>query len=121
MGGFRRGPGMKPEKAQNFGLAMKKLLAYLGRYKLIIVMVFVMAAFTTVLGVISPRLLGMVTDEIFTGVMLMTAGTGGINFDAIARIVMQLVVIHLAAIVFSYVQGYIITGVSMKVMYQLRK
>jgi len=122
MGGYRRGGrGSMPDKPKDFKLAIRKLLAYIGGHKWVMLLVFIMAMSATGLGVISPRLLGMATDEIFAGVVLMTQGAGGINFAAIRIIIIQLLIINVASIAFNYGQGYIMAGVSMRIMYRLRK
>jgi len=123
MGGMRRGPGgfKNDNKPLDFKKAMRQLLAYIGNYKWVMLLSIVMAVVSTGLGVLSPRLLGNATDEIFNGVLLMLDGSGGINFAAMGFIMIQLIVINLVAIVFSYLQGYIMAGVSMRIMYRLRK
>ncbi|MCL2420533.1 MAG: ABC transporter ATP-binding protein/permease [Defluviitaleaceae bacterium] len=122
MGGIRRGPGgfTKKDNAKDFGRAMRQLVAYLGKHRWVIGLVVLLAIISAGLGVLAPRFLGAATDEIFSGVMAMTAGTGGINFTAIGRIMLQLMLIHGASIAFNYIQGYIMAGVSMRIMYQLR-
>ena len=116
MGGIRRGQSLgKPEKSQNFGLAMKQLINYLGSHKWVILLVFLLSIISTILGVLTPRLLGTATDEIFTGMM-----GDGINIHAIGMIMLQLIALHAFAIAFNFVQGYIMAGVSMRIMYRLR-
>ena len=112
-GGFNRG---RPEKPKDFKAATKKLIKYLGSYKWVILLVILLAVTATGLNVLSPRLLGSATDEIFTGI------TGdGIDFSAIGTIMLQLVFIHAVSIGLGYMQGFIMAGVSMRIMYRLRK
>jgi ATP-binding cassette subfamily B protein len=95
---------------------MKQLIIYLGKHKWVIALVITMAVLSSGLGVIAPRLLGAATDEIFRGI----TGTG-INFAAIGTIMLQLIAIHGTSIIISYLQGFIMAGVSMRVMYRMRK
>ena len=112
---------MPGEKAKDFKGTMKKLLAYLGGFKWTILVVFIFAIVSTVFSVVGPKILGQATDELFTGIMNKIAGTGeGINFDKIGRIMLSLVGLYAVSAGFSYVQGYIMSGVSMKVTYRLR-
>ncbi|MCI9274278.1 MAG: ABC transporter ATP-binding protein [Clostridiales bacterium] len=121
MGG---GPGaaMIPgQKAKDFKGSFKKLLRYLGKYKIGIFFVMVFAVLSTVFAIVGPRILGQATDELFEGIMGTIMGTGeGIDFGAVARILLFLVGLYVCSAVFSYIQGYIMTGVSMKVTYNLR-
>ena len=95
---------------------MRQLFTYIGRHRWIIGLVILFAIFGTILGIVVPRLLGTVTDLIFTGLL-----TGYINFAAIGTIMLQLLAIQGASILFNYAQGYIMAGVSVRIMYQLRK
>jgi len=123
MGGFRGGPGRfgVPDKPQNFGRAMRKLLNYIGAYKLLIAFVMLMAMVGTALGLFIPMQLGMATDEIFRGLVALADGTGGIDFEIIGGIMLTVIGLFAASIVFEYVQGFIMSGVSMRIMYRLRK
>ena len=122
MGAIRRGPQgfKKNDKPKNFSRAIKQLITYLGKYKWVIVFVVILAAGSSGLGVLIPRLLGAATDEIFSGLMAMANQTGGINFAAIGSIMLQLIVILSVSILFNYSQGFIMAGVSMRVMYRMR-
>ncbi len=124
MGGH--GPGghmaMPGEKAKDFKGTLKKLIAYIGRYKWTVVFVFVLAVLSTVFMILGPRILGQATDELFKGILGAVTGTGaGINFAAIGEILMWLLGMYVISAGFSYLQGYIMTGVTMKVTYQLRR
>ncbi|MGD9676736.1 MAG: ABC transporter ATP-binding protein [Vulcanibacillus sp.] len=121
------GPGglhggmMKGEKAKDFMGALKKLVGYLGKYKWTILIVLILAIASTIFMVVGPKILGKATDELFTGIMAQIAGTGGINFDKIGEIILWLVGLYVLSAILAYLQGYIMSGVSMKVTYQLRK
>jgi len=122
MGGMRRGPGgfKKDDKPLDFKKAIRQLSTYIGSYRWVMLAALLMAVVSTGLGVLSPRLLGNATDEIFSGVLAMADGSGGINFAAMGYIMLQLIIINAVAIVFGYLQGYIMAGVSMRIMYRLR-
>lgn len=123
-GGFGHGHGgamMAGEKARDFKGTMKKLLDYLGVYKIAILIVVIFAATSAALSVLGPKILGNVTTEVFQGIMEKIKGTGGINFTNIANTMLKLVIIYLASALFAYIQGWIMSGVSMKVSYNLRK
>lgn len=109
------------EKARDFKGTMKKLLDYLGVYKISILVVILFAAASAALSVMGPKILGNVTTEIFSGVMAKIKGTGSIDFTYIAKIMIKVVIIYLASALFAYIQGWIMSGVSMKVSYNLRK
>jgi ATP-binding cassette subfamily B protein len=113
---------MPGEKAKDFKGSMKKLLSYLGKYKITIIIVFVFAIVSTVFSVIGPKILGQATDVLFDGIMNKISGKGGgIDFDKIGRIMLLLVGLYVISAVFSYIQGFIMSGVAMKVSYNLRR
>jgi len=113
-------PGIPTEKAKDFKGSMLRLVAYLGAEKLVMVLVSIVAIGSTVLGVLAPRILGGATDEIFDGMMRMMGGLGGIDFGRVGTIILQLIALHSASILFNYVQGYIMAGVSMRITYRMR-
>lgn len=117
-----RGPVRGPvEKAKDFKGSMKKLLQYLGKYKFRIFLVMGTAMLSTIFTIVGPKVLGNATTEIFNGIMGKIAGTGtGIDFGRIAQILLFLLGLYLVSLVFSYLQGWIMTGVSMRVTYHLR-
>lgn len=117
-----RGPVRGPvEKAKDFKGSMKKLLQYLGKYKFRIFLVMGTAMLSTIFTIVGPKVLGNATTEIFNGIMGKIAGTGtGIDFGRIAQILLFLLGLYLISLVFSYLQGWIMTGVSMRVTYHLR-
>jgi len=109
------------EKARDFKGTMKKLLDYLGVYKISILVVLIFAAASAALSVVGPKILGNVTTEIFRGVMAKIQGTGNIDFTYIANTMLKVLIIYLVSALFAYIQGWIMSGVSMKVSYNLRK
>lgn len=120
------GPGghgimMKGSKPKDFFGALKKLTGYLGKFKWTILVVLLLAIASTVFMIWGPKILGNATDELFTGIMNQIAGVGGINFDKILEIILFLIGLYIFSAILSFLQGYIMSGVSMKVTYQLRK
>ncbi|MEY8285089.1 ABC transporter ATP-binding protein [Lachnospiraceae bacterium 50-23] len=126
----RRGPGghgpgghgpMMVEKAKDFRGTMKKLLVYLGKYKFALAMVAVFAVGSTVFNIIGPKILGNATTEIFNGLVGKVSGGPGIDFDAIGKILLTLLGLYVCSALFAFIQGYIMTGISQKLTYRMRK
>ncbi|HYE82029.1 MAG TPA: ABC transporter ATP-binding protein [Clostridia bacterium] len=125
-GGMGHGPGggmmQGGEKARDFKGTMGKLLNYLGVYKVSITIVFIFAAASAVFTIVGPKILGKATTKLFEGVMGKISGTGtGIDFAYIGRIVIILLGLYLLSMVFGYIQGWVMTNISMKVSYGFRK
>lgn len=124
-GGHRPGGGpmamMKGEKARDFKGTMKKLIKYLSVYRISIITVFIFAIASTVFSIVGPKILGKATTKLFEGVMAKISGAGNIDFDYIGRIMIILVCLYLISALFSYIQGWIMSDVSMKVSYEFRK
>lgn len=120
MGG---GPmGMMPgEKAKDFKGSVKKLLQYMGIYKIGIVFACIFAIGSTVFTIVGPKVLSKATTELFEGLMAKVSGIGGINFDKIAKILLLLLVLYVISAILSFVQGYIMTSISQKLSYRFRK
>ncbi len=122
-GGQGHGPMamMKGESARDFRGTMKKLIAYIGEYKLSIVVVLLFAIASTIFMIVGPKILGQATTKLFEGVMGQISGTGmGIDFEYIGNIIVLLIVLYLISTLFAYIQGYVMAGISMKVTYRLR-
>lgn len=116
------GMGAPVEKAKDFKGTVKKLLVYLGGYKIAILFVMVFAVCSTVFAIVGPKILGNATTELFNGIMGKIAGTSdGVDFAAIGSILLWLVGLYLVSALFQFIQGYIMTGVSNKITYRLRK
>ena len=110
------------EKARDFKGSMKKLLQYLKPYQVSIIIVFIFAIASTVFSILGPKILGKATTKLFEGIVAQIAGTGnGIDFTYIGNILLTLGGLYLLSAIFSYVQGFIMTSVSMKIAYQFRK
>jgi ATP-binding cassette, subfamily B, multidrug efflux pump len=112
---------MKGEKARDFKGTMKKLIQYLNVYKAAIILVFVFAAASSLFAIVGPKILGRATTELFKGITAKMAGTGGIDFGYIGRIMLTLIALYGLSSLLSYIQGWIMSDVSMKVSYGFRK
>lgn len=121
-GGGPMGPMMMGpvKKAKDFKGSMKKLAAYLGKYKLTILLVCILSIVSTIFMIVGPKILGNATDELFKGIMKKIAGTGSVDFEKIGIIMLWLVVLYVISALFSYLQGFVMSSVSMKVTYKLR-
>lgn len=116
------GHGMGPgEKAKDFKTSMRNLIAHLGQYKIAIFVVMIFAALSTVFNVVSPKVLGKATTALATGLGEKIAGTGGLDFDYIGKILLIVLGLYLCSAVFNFVQGWIMTGITQKICYNLRK
>jgi ATP-binding cassette subfamily B protein len=112
---------MPGEKAKDFSGSMAKLIAYLGVYKWAILFVWVLAIVSTIFTILGPKLLGKATDELFSGIMAKLAGSGAVNFGKIGEIIVWLIGLYAVSALFSYLQGYVMAGVSAKLTFRLRK
>lgn len=122
--GPRHGPGamMAPgEKPKNFRKSFGQLMAYIGRYKIAVFIVMIFAAVSTVFQVLGPKIMGHATTELANGLMRKIEGTGGINFDKIAQILLITLALYLVSAIFSFVQGWIMTGITQKICYRMRR
>lgn len=123
----RRGPmghgrGMHGgEKAKDFKGSMAKLFRYMERYKFRFILMFVFAVAGTIFNIWGPKILGKATTELFSGLVAKVNGTGGINFEKIAMILLGVMILYLASSGFSFIQGFVMTGISNDVTYNLRK
>ncbi|WP_242941900.1 ABC transporter ATP-binding protein [Desulfonispora thiosulfatigenes] len=109
------------EKPRNFKETMKKLAKYLSVYKISIIVVLIFAIASAGFTIVGPKILGNATTILFEGVMAKISGTGSIDFGAIEKIMLTLIGLYLLSALFGYIQGFIMSGVSMKVSYTLRK
>lgn len=109
------------EKAKDFKGSFSKLLAYIGRYKFAILTVMIFAAASTVFSVIGPKVMGKATTELAEGLMRKIGGTGGIDFDKIAHIIMLTLGLYLCSAAFTFIQSWIMTGITQKICYRMRK
>ncbi len=114
-------PGSTVEKAKDLKGTLKKLIRYVGVYKIGIIVVFIVAILSTIFSIAGPKILGNATQELYTGLIAKVTNTGGINFDAIAKILLFLLGLYILSALFSYVEAWVMSGVSKKTTYRLRK
>lgn len=117
---MRRGRGPTFEKPKDFKGTFKKLLKYLMHFKAACVVVVIAALCSTLFNVVGPKILGMATTELFAGVQHKLQGTGGIEFGIIGKILAFTLTIYLASSAFSFIQGWLMTGISQKICFRLR-
>ena len=120
--GHGGGRGMMPaEKAKDFKGSIGKLITYIGRYKFPILVVMVFAIIGTVFNVVGPKILGKATTELSRGLMAKIAGTGGIDLTKIGQILIFVLGLYVISAVFTFVQHYIMSTISQKICYRMRK
>lgn len=119
MGG---GPGMMPgEKPRDLKGSIGKLFAYMGSFKIAVFCVMVFAVISTVFNVAGPKILGRATTALSEGLMAKITQTGGIDFDFIGKILLITLGLYVISSLFSFLQGYIMSGITQKVCYRMRK
>ena len=128
MGGHMGGPmgggpiGMAAEKPRDFKGTMAKFMKYISEFKVSVIIVIIFAVVSTVFAIVGPKILGKATTKLFEGVIGKIAGTGsGIDFKYIGNIILIAIGLYFISALFSYIQGWIMTGVSMKITYRFRK
>ncbi len=124
--GRGRGPmgrrrGMSGEKAKDFKGAMLRLLKYMERYKFRLILMVIFAIGGTVFNIIGPKILGKATTELYSGLISKINGGSGIDFDKIIKILAGVMCLYVVSSVLSFIQGFIMTGISNDVTYNLRK
>ena len=116
------GRGMQlGEKPKDLKKSVKKLMQYIAKYKIAIFVVMLFAAFSTIFNVAGPKILGKATTALSEGLMKKIQGTGSIDFHKIGLILLIVLALYLASALFSFVQGWIMTGITQKVCYRLRR
>ena len=118
MGGGPMAPG---EKAKDFKGSFSKLLRYIGNSKIAILVVMIFAAISTIFSVAGPKIMGKATTALADGLMNKIAGTGGIDFDYIGKILLFTLCLYGFSSVFNFVQGWIMTGITQRLCYRIRK
>lgn len=116
MGGMRRG-----EKAKDFKGTMRQLLGYIGQHKIAVFAAVVFAVCSVVFNIVGPKVLGQVTTKLFEGLVAKVNGTGDVDFDWIAKTLGFLLCLYLASSACSLIQGWLMTGVTQKICYRMRK
>ena len=120
---MNRGPGAigNVQKAKDFKGTLKKLFKSMSRYKIQLIIIVIFAIASTIFSIVGPKILGNATTELFNGIISKLSGGAGIDFDKIASILIFLIILYIISALFSYVQGFIMTGISQKYTYNLRK
>ncbi|MHB1274458.1 MAG: ABC transporter ATP-binding protein [Candidatus Humimicrobiaceae bacterium] len=120
--GPRGGIQIQGEKARDFKGTMRKFFKYIGEFKLQVLIVIIFAVVSTVFVIIGPKLIGRATTKLFEGVLGQISGAGtGIDFSYIGTIILLAIGLYLLSALFSYIQGWLMSGISMKITYRLRK
>ncbi len=110
-----------PNQAKDFKGTSKRLLKSLSKHKIAFVIIFVFAIASTIFSIIGPKILGNATTEIYNGIISKISGGSGINFSVIGRILLTLLILYICSLLFSFIQGIIMTNISQKYAYDLRK
>ena len=116
MGRMRRG-----EKAKDFKGTMRQLLGYIGQHKIAVFAAVAFAVCSVIFNIVGPKVLGQVTTKLFEGLVAKVNGTGDVDFDWIAKTLGFLLCLYLASSVCSLIQGWLMTGVTQKICYRMRK
>lgn len=116
MGGMRRG-----EKAKDFKGTMRQLLGYIGQHKIAVFAAVAFAVYSVIFNIVGPKVLGQVTTKLFEGLVAKVNGTGDVDFAWIAKTLGFLLCLYLASSACSLIQGWLMTGVTQKICYRMRK
>lgn len=116
MGGMRRG-----EKAKDFKGTMRQLLGYIGQHKIAVFAAVAFAVCSVIFNIVGPKMLGQVTTKLFEGLVAKVNGTGDVDFNWIAKTLGFLLCLYLASSACSLIQGWLMTGVTQKICYRMRK
>lgn len=120
-GGPHGGGFVGAEKPKNFRKSIGDIMNYMGKYKIAVFIVMIFAAVSTVFQVVGPKVMGHATTELAEGLMRKIQGTGSIDFGRIGQILLFTLGLYLISAACNFIQGWIMTGVSQKVVYNLRK
>ena len=115
------GAGRSGEKAKDFKGTIVNLLRYMGVYKIMLAAVIIFAIGSTVFTVIGPKILGNATTELYSGLIAKLTGSGSINFTKIGKILLGLISMYIASAIFSFIQGWLMTGISQKMCLKMRR
>lgn len=118
----RHGGPMAPvEKPKDFKGSMKKLVRYIGKYKIAVAVVMFCAAASTIFAVIGPKILGNATTALAEGLMKKIQGTGSIDLGFIGMVLVAVLALYGVSALFMFIQGWLMTGVTQKICYRMRK
>lgn len=116
--GGDKGPGEKPK---DFKRSISKLIVYMGRYKIALFIVMIFAIVSTVFSVAGPKVMGKATTRLAQGLMAKMRGMGGIDFERIGQILLWTLGLYLCSAIFTFIQGWVMSGVTQKICYQMRR
>ncbi len=123
------GPGMGPPgmmmgggaKAKKFKGTMRRLIAYIGQYRVAVIAVWVIALVSTAFSIAGPKILGQATTKLFEGVMAKLSGKGEVDFTSIGNILLFTLGLYVISAIFSYIQGWVMSGIAVKITYRFRR
>ena len=118
MGGRNKGPVVKAKDAKG---TLKRLVKYFKSHKIAIIVILIFALLSTVFSILGPKILGKATTELFNGIVAKFMGTGSVNFEYIGKVLLILGGLYLVSALFSYIQQYMMAGVSQTIVYKMRK
>jgi ATP-binding cassette, subfamily B, multidrug efflux pump len=125
MGGMRPGGGpmamMRGEKPRDFKGTLNNLVRYIGQYRGLIVVVWLLAIASTVATIVGPKILGKATTKLFDGVLAKIAGTGTVDFTYIGHIIIEVLLLYLLSAILAYIQGWVMTDIAINITYRFRK
>ena len=119
--GGGHGPGRVVEKPKDFKGTMLKLLGYVGKHKIAVFFAVAFAMCSVIFNIIGPKVLGQVTTKLYEGLVAKVAGTGAVDFDWIGKTLLFLLGLYLASSACNLIQGWLMTGVTQKICYRMRK
>ena len=115
------GPRMGTERARDFKATMRKLMGYIGEHRVALLFGVAFAVASVVFNIVGPKVLGQVTTKVFEGIVAKVSGTGGVDFAWIGSTLLLLMGLYLASSACNLVQGWLMTGITQKVCYRMRK
>ena len=121
MGGRGFGGGRSTEKAKDFKGTMLKLMGYIGQHKVAVFFAIAFAVCSVIFNIIGPKVLGQVTTKLYEGLVAKVNGTGSVDFDWIGKTLLFLLGLYLTSSACSLIQGWLMTGVTQKICYRMRK
>lgn len=120
-----RGPGAPPdlagEKAKDLKGTIKKLMGYMGKYKIGLLFVMIFAVGGTIFTIVGPKILGKATTEIYNGLVAKVSGGDGIDFGKLGQILITLLILYAISALLSFIQGIIMTNISQNLTYRMRR
>ncbi|MDR3156958.1 MAG: ABC transporter ATP-binding protein/permease [Lactobacillales bacterium] len=120
-GGFGGGMVNSTESAKNFRATLMTILHYMSNFKWVMILSMIFAIFSTIFTIWGPKILSKAITELFNGLIRKYKGSGGINFEKIGGILLFLLLVYVTSSIFSFVQGWLMSGITQKVSYRMRR